>query len=162
MAKEALLDAVDPPPAHVHRMRGEEVPERAAEAYEETLRRVFGVRAGGEPPRFDLMLLGMGVNGHTASLFPGSSALEEKKRWVVATHVDADTPWRITLTRPVIDAAAHIVFLVSGRAKAEPMKAIFGYGPEGQVLPAGMIEPTSGTLEWLVDADAASLMRAMP
>jgi len=204
MAREALLDRVPIPAANVHRMRGEDDPDHAAAAYERELRDFFAPRGavvslpGGEFPRFDLVMLGLGEDGHTASLFPGGAALNERVRWVVATHVGAAshgnrarprlrprfagsaTPrpdrasWRLTLTLPVINAAAQVMFLVSGEAKAEALRRVLrggapsrrrsveqarGRGRRGraQVLPAQMVKPKDGKLYWLVDAAAAAL-----
>jgi 6-phosphogluconolactonase len=159
MTREALLDRVPVPAANVHRMRGEVAPADGASAYEAELRGLFATPAG--PPstqpgrRFDLVLLGMGDNGHTASLFPGLTAVRERDRWVVAEHVAEVSMWRITLTPPVLNAAARVVFVVSGAGKA----AMLGRVREGprtpDALPAQAIAPTAGALDWLVDAAAS-------
>jgi 6-phosphogluconolactonase len=156
MAREALLDPIQADPARVHRMLGEEEPQRAAAAYEAVLQRAFSVPAGGPAPRLDLVLLGMGTDGHTASLFPHTAAVEERARWVVANQLSAGSPTRLTLTRVVIDEAADIVFLVAGASKAERLKQVLEGSPGSEPLPAQLIRPRHGRLQWLVDADAAS------
>jgi 6-phosphogluconolactonase len=152
MADEALLQKVPVPPANVHRVKGELPPEQAAAAYEAELRSVFGeVRV----PRFDLILLGLGEDGHTASLFPGSAALREEDRWVVAHHVDAVDDGRITLTPPVINAAANVTFVVSGADKADAVAAILRGPHRPEELPAQLVEPRQGRERWLLDEAAA-------
>jgi len=160
MAREALLDPLSVPEANVHRIRGEDPPARAAAAYERELRVAFATPEG--PPtvapgrRFDLVLLGMGENGHTASLFPGLAAVRETERWVVAEHVADVAMWRITLTPPVLNAAAHVVFLVSGADKAATLQRVLEGPVEPDALPAQAIAPCAGVLTWLVDAAAAA------
>jgi 6-phosphogluconolactonase len=155
MAREALLDRVPIPPENVHRMRAELDPAQAADDYERTLRTFF---AGQEAGRFDLVLLGMGEDGHTASLFPGTHALDERERWVVANHVNTLDAWRITLTPPILNAAAHVTFLVTGQKKSETLRRVLNGPRQPEVLPAQLIQPTSGRLTWLVDEAAASLL----
>jgi len=168
MARETLLDRVPLPAANIHRMRGEIEPQRAAAQYEQELREFFAGSSertasgdAGEPPRFDLILLGMGEDGHTASLFPGTPALRELRRWVMAHYVEKLDAWRITLTLPVINAAADVMFLVSGAKKAETLRRVLvdpaPAGAEG--LPARMVAPTAGRVVWLVDTPAAALVR---
>jgi 6-phosphogluconolactonase len=157
MAHEALLSRVPVPPAQVFRIRGEaDDPEEAAAGYARTIAQVFeGPR--GALPRFDLVLLGLGIDGHTASLFPGSPVLKEVFRVVAAVHASAATiPQRFTLTLPVLNEAARVIFLVSGAEKAKVVKAALG--PHGAALPAGMIRPAGGRLLWLVDRAAAALL----
>ncbi len=157
MARHALLDTVKPPPENVHRMRGEEDPHRAAASYEQLLREVLGARDDGSPAQFDLVLLGMGADGHTASLFPGTAALSEKTRWVVANQVRESAPWRLTLTPVIINAAARIVFLVAGAGKADRLARVLRGSPaDAEALPAQLIHATRGEVLWLVDADAAA------
>jgi 6-phosphogluconolactonase len=159
MAREALLDRVPLPEANVHRMRGEDDPAEAAAAYERELRRLFAATEG--PPRtapgqrFDLVLLGLGDDGHTASLFPGTAALRETSHWVVAHDVAATPSWRITLTFPVINAAAEIAFLVSGPEKATILQRVIEGSCRQAELPAQQVAPRAGRLRWLVDAAAA-------
>jgi 6-phosphogluconolactonase len=150
MAREALLDHI--PVASVHRMRGELPPDEAAGAYEEELRDFFGA---GELPRFDLILLGIGGDGHTASLFPETSALEVHDRWVVANPVLKLDTTRITLTVPVINAARAVYFLVAGEGKAEALAQILEGDPDPRGYPASLIQPQAG-LEWMLDRSAAS------
>jgi 6-phosphogluconolactonase len=156
MAYETLLSKVPIPGEHVFRLRGEaEDPEAAATEYARMLAGVFETRRG-ELPRFDLVLLGLGLDGHTASLFPGSPALKEVFRPVVAVHAAAAAlPQRLTLTFPPINAAARVVFLVAGAEKAKAVKAMLR---DGVVLPAAMVRPADGTLTWIVDRAAASLL----
>jgi 6-phosphogluconolactonase len=155
-AHEALLRHVPIPTGNVHRIHGELEPERAAREYERALLTVFGASPGGPPPRFDLVLLGMGDDGHTASLFPGTAAVHEGERWVVAHLVPKLSAWRVTLTPAVINAAAHATFLVSGAAKAERLREVLKGPHRPDVLPAQIVNPTGGQLLWLVDAAAAS------
>jgi 6-phosphogluconolactonase len=152
MASEALLDHV--PVANVHRMRGELPPEEAAAAYEEELRTYFRTE---EVPRFDLILLGVGADGHTASLFPETAALEVSDRWVVANPVLKLDAARITLTVPVINAARAVTFLVAGEDKAEALKEILESDADPRAYPARLIQPQDGP-EWMLDRAAASAL----
>ena len=139
---------------NVHRMGGEDDPALSARLYEEGLRAFFEDAAW---PRFDLILLGMGEDGHTASLFPNTVALREKKAWVVANWVEQLDTFRLTLTLPAICHAARIIFLVTGEAKARRLNAVLN-GPRGpERLPAQSIQAIDGSLEWLVDKAAASM-----
>ncbi len=147
MARRAFLDHVPIPEENVHRMRGELPPDEAVAAYRLELQKALGADG-----RFDLILLGMGPDGHTASLFPGTDAVDERTRSVVAVHVEALDAWRITLTLPVINAARRVIFLVSGEAKAETLARVYA----GELLPAALVEPVCGELTWLVDRAAAS------
>jgi 6-phosphogluconolactonase len=157
MARAALLSAVPIPPAQVFRIRGEaDDPEAAAAEYARTLATAFASRRG-EVPRFDLVLLGLGVDGHTASLFPGSPVLKEVFRTVAAVHATAASiPQRLTLTLPVINAAARVVFLVSGAEKAKVVKTALS--DQAPALPAAMIRPGDGRLTWVLDRPAAALL----
>jgi len=162
MAREALLDHVPIPPSQVHRVRGEEPPLIAAAAYEQTLRTLFATPVGPPRPvtgaRFDLVLLGMGDNGHTASLFPGLHAVREAERWVVAESVAEVAMWRITLTPVVLNAAAEVVFLVSGADKAAMLHRVLDGPIRPDEFPAQIVAPHHGRLRWLVDAEAAALL----
>ena len=160
-ASRALLQRVPIPEANVHRMRGEDPdPARAAADYELLLRRVLAVPAAAVP-RLDLILLGMGADGHTASLFPGSDALAERSRLVASPWVGKLTARRLTLTLPVLDAAACVIFLVTGADKAETLARVLE-GPAGpEPLPAQLVRPC-GELLWLVDAAAARLLPPAP
>ena len=157
MTKEAMLAKVPLPAAHIHRMEGELDPEVAAVRYEAAIRKEFRLE-GAETPAFDLVLLGMGEDGHTASLFPHTDALTELGRIVVANHVAQKDTWRITLTWPVIDRAREVAFLIEGAAKAQTVQDVFcgAYDPEAK--PAQLVRPASGRLTLLLDADAASLL----
>lgn len=132
MARKTLLDHAPIPSRNVHQVHGESDPPEAALAYEDKLRESFSADAQQVGPRFDLVLLGMGADGHTASLFPGTPALHETKGWVVSHYVDAVGAWRVTLTAPAINAAAQVTFVVSGAEKAETIHdALRGpYQPE--------------------------------
>ena len=156
-ARELLLDQVPIPPDQVHRMRGEAEPVEAAAEYEAVLRRYFGPDAA--LPRFDVLLQGMGPDGHTASLFPHSAALHEDQRWVVAHYVEKLDTWRITLTPPAINAAAQVIFMVSGEAKAEMLDRVISGPYQPDELPSQLIQPRDGVLRWMVDEAAASRLR---
>lgn len=155
MTYATLIENVPIPEENVHRILAELPAVEAARQYEATIRAVFGV--GPEQiPRFDFVMLGMGPDGHTASLFPGTQALEERHALVVANHVprlDAD---RITLTLPLLDNARAIVFLVAGSEKAATLAAVLQGEPRPTELPSQLIQPVNGTLTWLVDEAAAA------
>jgi 6-phosphogluconolactonase len=154
LAREMLIARVPIPAENVHRVRGELGAQVAAQGYEQTLEGFFC----GPRPRFDLVLLGLGEDGHTASLFPGSSLLAETERLVApARALYQDRPAeRVTLTLPAINAARQVLFLVAGSDKAKIVQAVVE-GPAGQ-LPAQHIRPTAGQLTCLLDASAASLL----
>jgi 6-phosphogluconolactonase len=152
MAFESLLGHVPIDPARVHRLKGEVEPAQAASEYERELRAAFGVSAG-EIPRFDLVLLGLGADGHTASLFPGTPAVTVRERLVVANDVPAMRAVRLTFTLPLINRARRVAFLVSGAEKA-PILARVLEGPRG-ALPAQLVSPDDGELVWIVDSAAA-------
>jgi 6-phosphogluconolactonase len=156
MAREALLDHVPIPTQNVHRIRGEVEPEEAAAEYERTLRRFLSPPPEERGAEFDLVLLGMGDDGHTASLFPGSTALHERMRWVVAYYVDKLQAWRVTLTPVAINAAAQVTFIVSGVGKAKRLQQVLAGPYQPDVLPAQVVRPDGGRLLWLVDAAAAA------
>jgi 6-phosphogluconolactonase len=155
MAREALLDKLSLPESNIHRMRGEDAPDAAATAYAKEIPRVFGVE-GNKLPRFDLILLGLGNDGHTASLFPGTAALHENQQIVVANFVEKFKSYRLTLTLPAINNAKEIVFLVSGESKAEIIYEIFNALNRPVKYPAELVQPASGRLLWLLDRAAAS------
>ena len=152
MANDVLLGHV--PIGSVHRMRGELPPDEAAEAYEEELRTFFQTE---DVPRFDLILLGVGKDGHTASLFPETSALEIHDRWVVANPVLKLDTIRITLTVPVINAALAVHFLVGGEDKAEALRQILEGDADPRAYPAMLVHPHGGP-EWMLDKAAASAL----
>jgi 6-phosphogluconolactonase len=160
MAHEALLSKVPVPLAHLYRIKSE-APDasHAADDYEQTLRMFFRVSAG-QLPRFDLVFLGLGPEAHTASLFPGTKALHETKRLVVSNWVGKFFTDRMTMTPPILNNSACVVFLVSGGEKALPLKAVLEGPYEPDQLPAQLIRLEHGRLLWLVDRDAASLLRA--
>ncbi len=154
MARETLLDRVPLPAANIHRVLAEKEPHQAAEEYERELRAFFSLAAAGHKfPHFDLILLGMGEDGHTASLFPDTPALRERTRWVVANYVEKLNAWRISLTLPVINAAKQVIFLVSGKEKARCLREVFFR--RAALQPAQMVRPESGELLWLLDKAAA-------
>ena len=149
MARRALLSHV--PVGSVHRMRGELDPREAATLYEEELAAFFGGK-----PSFDLVLLGIGEDGHTASLFPHTPALEVRDRWVVENPVPKLDEVRITLTVPTINAAGAIAFLVSGEGKAEALKKILEEDADPNEYPAKLVRPEDGELTWMLGRRAAS------
>ncbi len=157
-ANEAMLSKMDVRREQVFRIKGEydNAPKAAAE-YEQALREFFHLAAG-QFPRFDLVMLGMGPDGHTASLFPGTRALEEKNRLVVSNWVGKFYTHRITLTAPVLSHAACVMFMAHGQDKAQPLKAVLEGPYEPAQLPSQLIRPLNGTLLWLVDESAAALL----
>jgi 6-phosphogluconolactonase len=156
MAQETLLEYVPIMPQHIHRVPCERSPQEAAASYAQALDEVFADRPTGSMPRFDLIMLGMGDDGHTASLFPGTPAVHETARPVVAHYVDALDAWRVTFTPAVINAAAHVAFVVSGEDKAARLRDVW-HGPyQPDVWPAQVVRPIDGRLLWLVDQPAAA------
>lgn len=158
MATEAMLSKAPVDPKQVHRIKGEKRnAAEAAEEYEQDLRASF--RLGDvQLPRFDLVLLGMGPEGHTASLFPGTKALKEDRRLVVSNWIGKLYTERITLTPPVLNNAAQVLFMVHGAEKAPALKAVLEGPYEPEQLPAQMIQPKQGKVLWLVDPTAASML----
>jgi len=154
MARETLLDHVPLPPDNIHRLAGELDPATAAADYEAHLRAFFA-GDGEAGPRFDLLLLGMGDDAHTASLFPGTAALGETERWVAANYVEKLDAWRLTLTPPALNAAAEIMVLVSGASKADAFHAVLSGPTDPDKYPAQVLNPNNGRLRWLVDSEAA-------
>jgi 6-phosphogluconolactonase len=150
-----LISKVPIPTNNVHRIVGEGNPNESARLYENELRIFF---AGSTWPRFDLVLLGMGEDGHTASLFPNSEALQEMSRWVVATRNPQSGQDRITLSLTVFNQARRVMFLVTGTKKAQRLKEVLRPQAGAAQLPAQAIAPVAGKLEWLADAAAASLL----
>lgn len=159
MTKEALLDHVPLPAEQVHRMEGELDPEAAAARYESELRNAFRLE-GAEVPRFDLISLGMGDDGHTASLFPHTAAIHEMARLVTANQVPQKDTWRITLTWPVINQARSVFFLIAGADKAERVHEVFMGARDPERLPSQLIWPSSGILTLFLDKAAAALLPA--
>jgi len=152
MARTSLLEPLGVSGEQVHRMRGELGAQAAAEDYRAELQRCPGPGPGGLPV-FDLILLGLGGDGHTASLFPGTAALDERSVWVSESHPAGLVP-RVTLTFPVLDAARRVLFLVSGSDKARAVREVL-HGKRAS-LPAARVRQQAGDAEWLLDAAAAS------
>ena len=162
MAQEAMFSKVSVPAGNVLRVPSE-MPDAAAaaEAYEQTLRK-FSALEPQQFPRFDLILLGMGPDGHTASLFPETAALQEKSRLVVANWVEKLKTSRITFTVPVLNAGRSVAFLVSGTDKAPALKAVIESDAPGEQYPAKLVRPNDGKLIWFVDRAAASELSNQP
>jgi 6-phosphogluconolactonase len=158
MVKRTLLAQAPIPAAHVHRMRGEIDPAAAAEEYERDIRRTFG-NGDSSLPRFDFILLGLGPEGHTASLFPHTAALDISDRLAVANFVPQLHGFRLTLTAALLNDAREVLFLISGEEKAEALAGVLQGPHDPQRLPAQLIQPTNGRLTWLVDRAAASKLR---
>ncbi|HEY1428264.1 MAG TPA: 6-phosphogluconolactonase [Candidatus Tumulicola sp.] len=153
MARTAFLDEVPIPKPNVHRMRGEIDPAQAAAEYAGVLRDDLGT-----PPVFDLVLLGLGPDGHTASLFPGSPPDEDAGSLVRAVYSQSQSMWRITVTSDVINAARRVVFAVEGTPKASILATVLQGPREPEKYPAQIVAPTSGRLEWLIDRAAAAML----
>jgi 6-phosphogluconolactonase len=151
MAHQTLLDHVPIPTDQIHPIHCAHDPQQGAEEYRTLLQGFF---AGG-PPRFDLVLLGLGENGHTASIFPGTPAVDERERWAVAVYVAEQAMWRVTLTTPIINQAATVAFLVAGTVKAQIVQRVLDGPFEPHTLPAQLIRPTSGNLYWMLDKEAS-------
>jgi 6-phosphogluconolactonase len=159
MARDALLAHVPIPGENVHPMPTDSAdPEEAAQAYERLLRAHFPCPW----PRFNLVLLGLGAEGHTASLFPHSPALLEQARWVVATEAPVEPKRRLTLTLPAINHATHIWFLVAGAEKTEALKCALAEEADVMSCPAAGVKPTNGELVWWVDEEAAGRSAQQP
>lgn len=159
MTRQALLYRVPLQAGQIHRMEGELEPEVAASRYESELRNSFRLE-GAESPRFDLIQLGMGPDGHTASLFPHTEAVFEFGRLVVANHTSAKQAWRLTLTAPVINQGPDVFFLVSGGDKAGVLKEVLLGARDPERLPSQMIRPVNGILTLLLDQAAAAQLPA--
>jgi 6-phosphogluconolactonase len=157
MTRETLFDPLHIPDEHVFRMHGEDDPHAAAAAYAEVLVRELGAR-----PRFDLLYLGMGPDGHTASLFPGTLASVDDSKLVVANWVEKFSTWRITLTPHVINDAAHIVITTGGSSKADALHEVFD-GPDlPDLYPVQLVAPIDGELHWIIDEAAAAKLARRP
>jgi len=152
LAYAALLERVPIPAAHIHRMRGEIDPAQAAAEYEQELHAYFG---GAQTP-FDVVQLGMGDDGHTASLFPGTAVIHEGRKRVAAHFVEKVNMWRITLTPPAINAASSVIFMISGANKADRVYSVIRGPYQPDVLPSQIIRPTTGQLIWFLDQPAAA------
>ena len=159
MARETLLDRVPLREAQIHRIHTEmDDPDAAALLYEDELRQEFGLRAG-QVPRFDLILLGIGPDGHTASLFPHTAALTVTDRLVVANYVPKLATWRITFTVPVINNAANVAFLVAGHDKADALARVLEGPRDPAEYPSQLVAPRDGDLSWYVDRTAAAQLK---
>jgi 6-phosphogluconolactonase len=154
MAREALLDRVPIPPLQIHRMRGEVEPHEAALEYEAVLKQVFQ----GASPAFDLILLGLGEDGHIASLFPGIPALLEKQRLVTVSQAPNPPSCRITFTLTLINMSTTVAFLVTGGSKAETVRQVMRRDTSSPVLPATLVHPSWGSVHWFLDKEAARLL----
>jgi len=156
MANETLLSKVPLPAGNIHRVRAENPDAAAAAAeYDRELAKVFLLKGENQLPRFDLILLGMGPDGHTASLFPGTTAVHELSKRVVANWVPKFNTWRITFTRPVINHAECVLLMVCGQDKAGPVREVMGQGSP-ETYPVKYVQPTHGELIWLLDRAAAA------
>jgi 6-phosphogluconolactonase len=155
-ARELLLDRVPLPPDHAIRIEGELDPEQAAARYESAIRGHFRLE-GAQGPVFDVLQLGMGDDGHCASLFPHTAALHEVIRIAIANHVPQQKQsWRVTLTWPVINAARDVFFLIDGAAKADPLGRVLRGPYDPETLPSQLIRPQTGRLLFLLDTAAAA------
>jgi len=157
MAKESLLDRVPVVEEQVHRIKGEERPLQAAAGYDRALHDNFELNDG-----LDLILLGMGEDGHTASLFPGQAAVREKVRWVMAESITALGAWRVTLTPAFIKRSREVIFVVSGSDKAARLNQVLHETAESEPSPAGMIAREAKRVRWLVDRAAAASLSPVP
>jgi len=154
MVKEQLLDQIPIPEDNVHRVPAEMEARMAAFSYEEVLRGFFD----GERPQFDLVFLGLGEDGHTASLFPHSAGLNEEERWFIANFSPQKEEWRLTLTKNAINSARNIVVLVRGRSKATMMAEVLTGPVEPEDKPIQLISPEDGNLIWILDREAAQML----
>lgn len=158
MARQALLDHVPIPAEQVHPVPFAATPAESAAQYAVTLRTFFS----GAEPRFDLVLLGLGENGHTASLFPNTPVLSDRQRWVAEVYVQEQNLWRITMTAVLLNEAAVAAFLVTGANKADVVREVVEGPRDAARLPAQLIQLTHGELRWLLDRGAASKLQAPP
>ena len=160
MAHEAFLQRMPCPPDNVHRIHAEQPnPQQAARDYVETLKTYLPEARETGIGRFDLIMLGLGTDGHTASLFPDTQVLDVRDRAVAAVYVDKLESWRVTLTYPIINNARHLLVMAEGEAKAKIVRAVFEE-PEGERYPIQRIKPLTGVLEWYLDAAAVSEVKA--
>jgi 6-phosphogluconolactonase len=167
MVRRSLLNHVSVPADHVFPVPSSQqapTPAEAARAYAEALARFFALPVNGQPPQFDLVMLGLGDDGHTASLFPGAPALNVRDAWVTWSPPGTLPPPvdRVTLTFPILNAARHILFLVAGEKKAEPLRDVLEGHPSPSDRPAAGVQPTDGRVTWMVDEAAASLLKRKP
>jgi 6-phosphogluconolactonase len=157
MTRETLFAPLGIPDDHIFRMRGEDEPHAAAADYAAVLTRELGAR-----PRFDLLYLGMGPDGHTASLFPGTIASVDDSKLVVANWVETFSTWRITLTPHVLNDAAHVVITTGGDAKADALHAVFDGPHQPDRYPVQLVAPEDGELHWIIDEAAAAKLERRP
>ena len=162
MAYDTLLSKINVNASHIHRLRGEIAPEIAALHYEQTIRSVFGL-TGLTPddpvmPAFDLVLLGMGADGHTASLFPETEALKECTRWVTANFVPKLAGYRLTLTPAILNGAEKVFFLVAGSDKAKTLKNVLEGPYHPDLLPSQLLHSATGRVTWIVDEAASECL----
>lgn len=155
LAVDAFLSSVAMPKENIHRIKGEEGPRRAAQDYEQDIRSFFGPALF---PVFDLIILGAGEDGHTASLFPGSTSLLERTRLALPVYLEPPKHNRVTLTLPVLNRASQVLFLASGRAKAEVVSAVLE-GGNGRHYPAGSVRPIHGGVTWFIDKEAGERLK---
>ncbi len=155
-AYSAMLSRVPVAESNIHRIKGELEPEEGARQYENEIRKCFGKSS---LPVFDLILLGIGEDGHTASLFPGSKSLEESERLAIPVYVERLKSWRVTLTLPVLNNARHTLFLATGSNKTDVLAEVFEKRNSESLLPAGLIRPVHGDITWLVDKEAAAKLK---
>jgi 6-phosphogluconolactonase len=156
MAYDELLNKIGAKAEHIHVMRTDIGPEESAAEYEKILKQYFD----GEETTFDFVLLGMGDDGHTLSLFPGTPVVHEQNVWVTSFFLPAQDMYRITLTAPVVNHAAFVAFLAVGAGKAETLKQVLEGAFEPDTYPSQVIKPTKGELHWFIDEAAASLLKA--
>lgn len=160
MARETLLDPLQIPEEHRHRMRAEAADkDAAAQHYQDEISRVLGAVGSGDTPALDLVLLGLGPDAHTASLFPATPALIESRRWVVANPVRKLDAVRLTMSPMLLNRAAHVFFIVEGAEKAPALAEVLEGPIDTQRLPAQLIRPASVNLVWFVDQAAASKLK---
>ena len=157
MVRTALLDHLPVCPDQIHPIACNKSPQQSADIYEAELRGYFDK----SPPTFDLVLLGLGDDGHTASLLPGSAALAEHRRWTAVTRRVGEEFSRVTLTAPLLNQAALVLFMVTGSTKAKVLKTIILGDDEHPMLPAQLVRPLSGDLRWFVDREAAYMLNEM-
>ncbi len=163
MANRALLGRISLDPERIHRLQGELTDlDSAAIRYEEEIAAAFDASTDTQPPSFDLVLLGMGADGHTASLFPHTEALDESSRWVVANSVPQLTTHRLTMTAALMNRARKVVFLVTGATKAPALAGVLEGPADPHRLPSQLIQPRTGQLDWLLDRAAAGRLRKTP
>jgi len=161
MARELLLDRVGATAKRIHPMPAWDANPEAAPMYQKAIASIFGCPEVGQPPAFDLIFLGMGADGHTASLFPGTRALRETKAWVVANEVPQLATRRMTFTYPLINAAKTVCFLVAGADKADPLHEVLEGPPNLEKYPSQGVRP-AGSLLWYLDSQAAAKLKREP